>query len=584
MNIPNIGLGVGGYDYNTTYNAVLNALQVGYRLIDTAENYKNEEAVGNAIIDSGIDRKEITIVSKYFGGINFGNANDAMNSLNISLQKLKTDYIDIYLVHTPFGCKWVHEWEPFHDDKYVHYKNRVSIWLQLMDLKKKKKVKYIGVSNWTLDNIQYDIKGNKLNLPDIIQNEWCPSFHDDNLYNFCVKNSIKMMGYGLFSRNSIHTINNIQLHEKEKTTSEILVKWCIQKDVILIQRSNNMNNMVSNLNACNASWLLCDEDMSSIDKLPQECKGHCLKTVYDRNIQFPFWEPIILQTCELENSKENNTIRKLVDGKISCIVMNNLIAKDDCKMILKTMEDKDILKNQLPYNNHGISFRHNEIGITLDNMGWRNNPDLYFNECVKANELFDSMFEKECNPFTILYETVQKLAGNNYSIRRNNRGSIECPIGVFRIFSPESHAFPYHTDGFNYGNILNRVNSINKELFPLVSNSDTKSVIAIILVLQQTNNHKNEIDLYNCLVDDLEEYKDEIGMHSHWMGTKYTNTHVLETKLKDKPFYSPILGTGDLYIFSASRIHKLNNLIENDNRIVLATFACICDNEIVIYQ
>jgi 2,5-diketo-D-gluconate reductase A len=66
--IPLIGLGVGGYDYTTTYHAVLQALKIGYRLIDTAENYHNEEAVGNAIIDSKINRNEIIIISKYFGG------------------------------------------------------------------------------------------------------------------------------------------------------------------------------------------------------------------------------------------------------------------------------------------------------------------------------------------------------------------------------------------------------------------------------------------------------------------------------------------------------------------------------------
>jgi diketogulonate reductase-like aldo/keto reductase len=102
--IPLIGIGVGGYDYNTTYNAVLQALKIGYRLIDTAENYHNEDAVGNAIIDSGIDRNKIIIISKYFGGTNYGNLNDVMNSFNISLKKLKTNYIDIYLIHTPFGC------------------------------------------------------------------------------------------------------------------------------------------------------------------------------------------------------------------------------------------------------------------------------------------------------------------------------------------------------------------------------------------------------------------------------------------------------------------------------------------------
>jgi hypothetical protein len=68
------------------------------------------------------------------------------------------------------------------------------------------------------------------------------------------------------------------------------------------------------------------------------------------------------------------------------------------------------------------------------------------------------------------------------------------------------------------------------------------------------------------------------------MGTKYTKNDILECKLQNKQFFSPILNTGDLYIFSASRLHKLNNLVENKNRIVLATFGYVKNNEIIIYQ
>ena len=131
-----IAIGTGGYDYYTTYNSVLQALKIGYRLIDTAENYHNEEAVGDAIIDSGIDRNEIVIITKYFGGLNYGNPTHVIDSFNNSLQKLKTNYIDIYLIHLPFGCKWVNEWEPIHDNIITNYKNRMSVWLQFIKLKK----------------------------------------------------------------------------------------------------------------------------------------------------------------------------------------------------------------------------------------------------------------------------------------------------------------------------------------------------------------------------------------------------------------------------------------------------------------
>lgn len=584
MNIPLIGVGVGGYDYNTTYNAVLQALTIGYRLIDTAENYYNEDAVGNAIIDSGINRNEIIIISKYFGGINYGKMDDIKNSFTNSLKKLKTNYIDIYLIHTPFGCKWLNEWEPISDDNYINYKNRISVWLQLIELKNKNLVNNIGVSNWTLDNIN-EIKLNNLILPDVIQIEWCPSFYDTQLYQFCMNHFIKIIGYGLFSRNAINEITHLKLNEQTKTPSDILIKWCIQKNVTIIPRSNNYEKLLNNFNTSKEKWSLCDQDIMLINNTPQKSKGHCLKNVYDKNNSIKMWKPLILNSLQLDNlvNDNNDIIHDLINGNISCIIINNLITNNNCINILKKMEDKNLLKNQIPYNNYGINFRSNEIGITIDNI-WRNNPDQYFNECIKVNNLFETIFVDGVNPLEIFIETIKKVAGEKYIVLQHQKNNILCPKGVFRIFSPSSEEFPYHTDGFNYGKIINNITNIDINLFPMIMNSDTNSIIAIILVLQQTDKATNEIDLHNCLVDDLELIKDEIGMYSHWMGTKYTNNNILKYKLQDKEFFSPILNTGDMYIFSASRIHKLNNLIQNNNRIVLATFGCVYNKQIILYQ
>jgi hypothetical protein len=322
-----------------------------------------------------------------------------------------------------------------------------------------------------------------------------------------------------------------------------------------------------------------------INNTPQKSKGHCLKNVYDKNNSIKLWKPVILNSLQLDNlvNDNNDIIHDLINGNISCIIINNLITNNNCINILKKMEDKNLLKNQIPYNNYGINFRFNEIGITIDHI-WRNNPEQYFNECIKVNNLFETIFDDSLNPLEIFIKTIKKVAGEKYIVLQHQKNNILCPKGVFRIFSPSSDEFPYHTDGFNYGNIINNITNIDKNLFPMIMNSDTNSIIAIILVLQQTDNATNEIDLHNYLVDDLELIKDEIGMYSHWMGTKYTNNNILKYKLQDKEFFSPILNTGDMYIFSASRIHKLNNLIQNNNRIVLATFGCVYNKKIILYQ
>ena len=324
--------------------------------------------------------------------------------------------------------------------------------------------------------------------------------------------------------------------------------------------------------------------MILIDSTQQKPKGHCLKQLYEKNYSINLWKPLILNNSQLDNMLFHDKINDLINGNISCIIVNNVIAKNNCIDIIKKMEDKNLLKNELPYDNYGINFRGNEIGITLDNLLWRDNPEKYFNECIKVNNLFETIFDYNLNPFEILFKTIKKIAGDKYFLKQHQKDNIQCPKGVFRIFSQTSQEFPYHTDGFNCGNFLNNITNIDRNLFPMIMNSDTNSIIAIILVLQQTNNNKNEIDLHNCLVNDLEIFKDETGMYSHWMGTKYSNNDFLKFKLQDKQFFSPILNTGDLYIFSASRIHKLNNLININNRIVLATFGCVKNNEIILYQ
>jgi len=583
-NLPMIGIGTGGMDYNTTYNALLQALKIGYRLIDTAENYYNEEAVGDAIVDSGIDRCNIIIISKYFGGGDYGNPNDVIIHFNNSLKKLRTHYIDIYLVHMPCGCTWTNQWQPITNNIYENYKKRYAVWLQFVELKKKHLVNYIGVSNWTLHNIN-ELLFNNLYVPDIIQIEWCPSYHDMELYDFCVKKRIRIIAYGLFSRNI--SIPDIELYGNssclcESSIGKCLIKWCSQRNIITIIRSTNSANMLYNFNAIQCDWVLNEESMKCIDDIPQQSKGHSLKLVYDTNHEIHLWKPFILDSTDILNNidvdiDKNCKINDLIQGNISCIIVKNALNINACNDILQ------VFNNTSLFENHNTYFRNNEIGITIDNLHWRENPDHYWNVCIQINELFEKIFDSITNPFDIIIDFITKLSGNQFIIKRFENNGILCPKGVCRIFTPQSHEFPYHTDGFNYGNILN-TNSPIKKTFSIMNDMDTHSVIAIIFVLQNTSVKHNEIDLFNCLVDDLELHKDEIGMYSHWMGTKYNNTSSLEKILLHKPYYSPILNKGDLYIFSASRIHKLHNYITNENRIVIANFALVKNNEIILYQ
>jgi diketogulonate reductase-like aldo/keto reductase len=580
-NIPLIGAGCGGLNYEQTYNIVLKLLKNGYTLIDTAENYNNEKAVGEAIKDSGVDRDKITIISKYFGGKNYGDHEDITNSFNISLKNLNTTYIDIYLIHLPFGCKWQGQWEPIHEDIYTNYKNRLRCWLKLLDFKKQNLVKYIGVSNWTLDNIN-ELKSNNFRLPDIIQNEWSPFYYDIPLYSFCCSNNIKIIGYGLFSRNTIDKIKAADLIEKTHTPSEILIKWCLKREITVIPRSTNIEHAIDNYNTVLDRWSLCDEDMNTIDNFKQIKKGMGLDSVYVKNPHIKLWSPLILTLTELNVDNIDDKIYKLKTGMISCIIVNDVISNEQASGIIKKMEAEGLLKNDFPSNNFGLNFRHNEIGITIDSR-WRENSDDFFHESSKVNALFDSVFTNSLNPLDIMVDVIQKVAGVNYTVSRMKKNNILCPKGVFRIASNQNDGFPYHTDGFNYGAHLNSIND-KKVTYEVMSNKySTNSVFSVIFKIKEPDNIF-EVNLYNCLVDDLENFKDDIGMYSHWMGTKYNNMRKLDHILSEKPYYAPLLKCGSIYFFSASRIHKVDRISTPKNRIVLATFMAVFNNEITIYQ
>jgi hypothetical protein len=181
-----------------------------------------------------------------------------------------------------------------------------------------------------------------------------------------------------------------------------------------------------------------------------------------------------------------------------------------------------------------------------------------------------------------MFETIKKIAGDKYIIERmKNNSNIESPKGVFCILSNYNNAFPYHTDGFNYGKVINSYSNLNREYYSVMSEKiNTNSIIGVILKLQEPDSIY-EVNLYNCLVDDLENYKDNLGMYSHWMGTKYNNIKLLETILY---YYTPLLKSGSIYFFSASRIHKIDSFLTSKNRIVLATFMCVLNNKITVYQ
>tara|TARA_B100001250_G_scaffold96602_1_gene80845 strand:+ start:1 stop:939 length:939 start_codon:yes stop_codon:yes gene_type:complete len=307
------------------------------------------------------------------------------------------------------------------------------------------------------------------------------------------------------------------------------------------------------------------------------------------------WEPIIFENESYINSN-NNYINQLITGNKSCIIVKNLITYDECQKSIQVLIDKNIINNKYDINLNLLklfNFRHNnalsDIGLTIDNMMWiKTDINKLWNQLSSVNKFLNSIYDDDnFNIYNVFINIIEKICGNNYNVEFMNNNDNYFSKGIIRIHNKGNNTnFPYHTDGFNYGCFTNGGITDNiREQIPVASkNFGTNITCACILILKQSKNVEN-IKLYNCLVDDLITYKDKIQGRSHRVGTKYSNINLLQKILSEKKCYNPILNNGDFYIFSASRIHKLENIIEN-KRIVLATFFAvdILNKKIIIYQ
>ena len=226
--VPRIGLGTWQLNGNAGRKTISRALALGYRHIDTAEMYGNEDAVGAAIKDSGIDRKEIFITTKVWR-TNL-EPKQARKSAEQSLKKLATDYVDLLLIH------WPSEAVPL--EKTLH---------ELFLLKEEGKTKQIGVSNFSVPLLEKALK-----LGDIFCNqvEYNPFISQKKLLEYMSTKDMLFTAYSPLSRgqgNGNKVLNNIaQTHNK--TLAQITLRWLIeQKNVAAIPKSSGLEHLNQNL-------------------------------------------------------------------------------------------------------------------------------------------------------------------------------------------------------------------------------------------------------------------------------------------------------------------------------------------------
>ena len=249
-----IALGV----YQTTpgdeaYNSVLEALRNGYRHIDSAKLYNNEQDVGKAVKDSGLNREEVYITTKlwsldYDGGDPY---NFVMQAAEESLKKLDT-YIDLYLIHSPHNSM-----------------ARLEFWKALEDLQKEGRIKSIGVSNYGIHHIQ-EILDEGLTPPAVNQVEIHPFLRRDALVEFCKEKNILIEAYSpLAKAMKMDDKTLLKVAKKyQKSPAQVLIRWSLQKEYIPLPKSSNPIRIKDNADVFD--FEIKEEDMNLLDTLDEQ--------------------------------------------------------------------------------------------------------------------------------------------------------------------------------------------------------------------------------------------------------------------------------------------------------------------------
>lgn len=257
VKIPSIGFGTyKSGDDEETAKIIKNALNLGYKMIDTASFYNNEVGIGNGIKESDIDRKDIFIVTKLWNDDH--GYDNTIEAFNKSLNNLQVDYIDLYLIHWP-------------------NKLNAETWRAFEHLYETGKVKAIGVCNFKVEHLE-ELKKNAKIMPMVNQVEIHPFSTKNNIINYCKDNNIKVVAWSPISRGRV--LSNelmIDLSQKyKKSIVQIVLRWHMQKGVIPIPKSSNENRIKENIDIFD--FEISSEDMKAIDSLDEG---------YDRSVTTP---------------------------------------------------------------------------------------------------------------------------------------------------------------------------------------------------------------------------------------------------------------------------------------------------------
>lgn len=239
--MPAIGFGVYQVPANDTERVVTDALEVGYRMIDTAASYRNEQQVGDAIRNSGLKREELFITTKLW--VQDHEYDDTLRAFDLSMKKLGLDYLDLYLIHKPYG-------------------NYYAAWRAMERLYKEGRIRAIGVTSFSSERLQDLFLHNDVK-PMVNQIETNPLFQQRRANDFLRQEGIQHEAWAPFAEGQRDIFNNPTIKAVAaahgKTTAQVILRWLNQRGVVVIPKSVSRERMAENFDIF--GFTLTDDEM-----------------------------------------------------------------------------------------------------------------------------------------------------------------------------------------------------------------------------------------------------------------------------------------------------------------------------------
>ena len=258
--IPKIGFGTYNEEFADNKEAILSAIECGYRFFDTASLYETERSLGNALKESGIDRSDVIIETKLW--IDEMGADNARKALEKSLNRLMTDYVDIYMIHWPRRTG---------ADDEAWKELDIETWKAMEEMVKEGKVRRLGLSNFLPHHLK-NILENCSIRPVADQLELHPGYSQEAAVAYCKENDVLPMAWSPLGRGRENaTIGNsvlLRLSKKYgKSIQQINLRFLLQKGILPIPKASSAEHMKANLNVFD--FELSEDDISILSNMPQ---------------------------------------------------------------------------------------------------------------------------------------------------------------------------------------------------------------------------------------------------------------------------------------------------------------------------